>query len=451
VRLSDLDGMGTVAGTVVDRCLADLDRLWDRTGGLSAAGRIGVLQELFPALIEKHGRAASAGAAEWYDRLRAASGAPGGFRALAAAPYTRAVAGAIGQAVRDGDVGVLRAVASARVSGAAKRTVLASAKHDPVEPKVASIPRGPTTCAWCRMQAGRGWKLTLKMAGRQQVWHGRCDCVMTPSWDAVPRVEGYDPKEYLDEYARAAKQALNEGERGVPGTLKRMRAGTPENQHHPTGGDAAPAKVRARRIDAATVKELEALGGKALPGVRMSRFMDIRDADSARAVLEQLGVLNVRHPALGARLKEVKFAFMPDPADLAEYKAESKTLVFDARAIAPDWLNWAVETRWWHVSASVHPKAANATHEAGHVLAASPKIRSRFIDAVREILGLGRIDAKGVLEEAWRRGLISRYAKENVAEALAEAFMTVELSPGLASEVERLGHRMVVEAGGRSR
>ena len=98
------------------------------------------------------------------------------------------------------------------ITNQARKTTLANAIADNERShsrrvKFARIPTGPTTCAWCSMLAGLGWHYR-STAAALAASHNHCDCVVEPSWEAVPDIPGYDSEQYVSLY-RDARAAVN--------------------------------------------------------------------------------------------------------------------------------------------------------------------------------------------------------------------------------------------------
>lgn len=196
----------------------DLARVWRRLPTDSPVAVRGALLDLMPALVDTYGASAAAMAAEWYDDLRAASGAPGTHRA--------AVAGAIPpdqivSRVRfgvaplfDGDAAMtyrfLDGLTEELVKQQARDTVDLNTSTDPAGPLYARVPTGAETCAFCLMLASRGAvygsdrDATLRRDGQR--YHSDCDCTPTPVWPGGALPDDYDPDALLDKY-RAAQTA----------------------------------------------------------------------------------------------------------------------------------------------------------------------------------------------------------------------------------------------------
>lgn len=81
-------------------------------------------------------------------------------------------------------------------------------RYGNVAPGFCSVPTGDTTCAYCIMQASRGYALysdfKQKFANdRSNMWHNDCDCVVVPYADAAS-IEGYENfSRYAEMYSSA--------------------------------------------------------------------------------------------------------------------------------------------------------------------------------------------------------------------------------------------------------
>lgn len=98
------------------------------------------------------------------------------------------------------------------------QTMISNVRRDPTRPRFARVPgrseHYAAGCPFCRMLASRGFVyLNKQTAGESDHYHADCTCQPVASWDKSPKVEGYDPEKYLQEYldARAyAKDNLEE-------------------------------------------------------------------------------------------------------------------------------------------------------------------------------------------------------------------------------------------------
>lgn len=114
---------------------------------------------------------------------------------------------AVGRYRADGDDSELRAIAGDIIRTADRMTMLATAKNDPTGPRYMRVPKGPFTCAFCVMLAGRGYVYwTSDTAGAASRYHKHDDCTIVCNW-AETKVGGYDPSYYKDIYDTALKKA----------------------------------------------------------------------------------------------------------------------------------------------------------------------------------------------------------------------------------------------------
>lgn len=98
------------------------------------------------------------------------------------------------------------------VKHAAGNTVFRNGERDPRSVRFARVPRGsksyPHGCPFCQMLASRGFVYrNTKTAGELNHFHADCQCMVVPGFGDNPKVEGYDPKEYLDRWQHPEKYA----------------------------------------------------------------------------------------------------------------------------------------------------------------------------------------------------------------------------------------------------
>jgi hypothetical protein len=185
------------------------------------------LLDALPGLVAQYGDVAATVAADFYDQLRASSGAKGAFTAVLADPASAAqvqasIKAVIGPMYTAQDpqavAGVLSTTLDRYVLQVGRDTITASAAKDPGKPSWARVPQGDT-CAFCIMLASRGAVYgSAAAAGQMHAYHGDCDCTPTPIWPGQPLPDGYDPdalmRQYLDGRAAAGS-----------GNLKKILAG----------------------------------------------------------------------------------------------------------------------------------------------------------------------------------------------------------------------------------
>lgn len=96
------------------------------------------------------------------------------------------------------------------VKHAAGNTVFRNGERDSRNVRFARVPRGsksyPHGCPFCQMLASRGFVYrNAKTAGELNHFHADCQCMVVPGFGDNPKVEGYDPNEYLDRWQHPEK------------------------------------------------------------------------------------------------------------------------------------------------------------------------------------------------------------------------------------------------------
>jgi hypothetical protein len=176
------------------------------------------LLEFVPVLSQQYGDDVATIAADWYDELRAASGASGRFRALTApsvpaeavAANVRYMAGNLWTPNPAAMLGPLLMATDKYVKQPGRDTMAANAKREGV--RFARVPTGKTTCAFCLMMASRdAVYVSEKSAGSKKFgsgneFHGHCDCEVV----RIAKPSDY-PKHYLpDDYYAMYKHAIKD-------------------------------------------------------------------------------------------------------------------------------------------------------------------------------------------------------------------------------------------------
>ena len=196
-------------------------------------GARGTVKLLMGALLEKYGTPAAELGTEWYD-LCAEDAEQGSTRIVGQLPQGVGQVGmdvaldslfdrrdALDMEIEDALAGLMvdyvkKSARSAILGNLAEDqeqyellgTRYSRRRYGNVAPGFCSVPTGDTTCAYCIMQASRGYALysdfKQKFANdRSNMWHDDCDCVVVPYADASS-IEGYDRyEEYRDMYEGA--------------------------------------------------------------------------------------------------------------------------------------------------------------------------------------------------------------------------------------------------------
>ena len=102
---------------------------------------------------------------------------------------------------------------------AANECIAANARRDPRKPTWARIPAGAETCQFCIMLASRGFVYHSEATASHA--HANCDCRIVPSWDKSPKVQGYNPDKYYDEWVDSGFKPSSGGGGSSSSTSKR--------------------------------------------------------------------------------------------------------------------------------------------------------------------------------------------------------------------------------------
>jgi hypothetical protein len=173
------------------------------------------LLEFLPVLTAQYGDVAASLAAEFYEEMRAASGAVGAFTALSAPSVpaeavqakVRYLAGHLWTPEPDGMLGGLLTAADKYVKQPGRSTVAANAKREGV--RWARVPTGRKTCSFCLVLASRDAVFLSKESAKYdksgEKYHGHCDCEPVRIASAKDYPKDYLPDDYYDMYSAAAK------------------------------------------------------------------------------------------------------------------------------------------------------------------------------------------------------------------------------------------------------
>lgn len=212
--------------------IRDLEAFWSTLDLTRPEAARDALLEFVPTLTATYGEVAAVVAADWYEDLRAASGAPGRFAPLLADPVP---AVAVHSTVRFGARHLWTDTPTQTLSflnGAVQRyalqpgreTIILSARQDPWRPRFARVPSGPTTCAFCLMLASRGpvyW--SRQTAGEMSKFHSDCDCAVVPIGPRDELPDGYDPEALYRMYIDARSMAESRSTSDVLAELRRQQ------------------------------------------------------------------------------------------------------------------------------------------------------------------------------------------------------------------------------------
>lgn len=168
------------------RANRDLAVLWQQVSDAATARQ--ALSDILPALIDTYGAAAATLAAEWYDDLRAKSGAPGSFAALPANIADTGSHALIGWALQTAsDLPSAQVLVAGglqrRLSNFSRLTIAESAIADPGADGWQRIGVG-ANCTFCNMLIGRG--AVYSERGADFASHDHCNCQAQPAFRGEP-------------------------------------------------------------------------------------------------------------------------------------------------------------------------------------------------------------------------------------------------------------------------
>ena len=170
-------------------------------------------REVYPELVRRFGRIAAVVAKEFYEECRRSAGVGAPYEAVA---YEREdggdLAGDISRAAwlaSSPPLPRLQASAKRRVMERADEVLLRNALADPAHPKWALVPHAGA-CAWCRFLGSQSFVYDSR-ATALAARHDNCLCTPVVDFDtADPRLDGYDPSLYREEYQAARGEAEDE-------------------------------------------------------------------------------------------------------------------------------------------------------------------------------------------------------------------------------------------------
>ena len=211
----DVQTLAATLRRLVDLTRHDYNALW-----AALAGRDPVLvrNALIEALTEQakaSGLVAAAYAADWYEAVRAKSGAPGGWAAITAATVApNIIEERVREAMRHYFAGNPEQTHTALgysldgwVKEPARETIWRNGDADRQwDKRYARIPTGRETCDWCLMLASRGMAYqSAATAGDGRKFHPDCDCQIVPITRGGPLPAGYDPDALYEQYLQRRK------------------------------------------------------------------------------------------------------------------------------------------------------------------------------------------------------------------------------------------------------
>ena len=191
-----------------------------------------------------------------------------------------------------------------------------------------------------------------------------------------------------------------------------------------------------------------------LPGVRTNGFHDIGDPDRARIQIETLEGLVSKYPVEGF-LDQVSFSdpLVMSPRSAAwvrSSRTHSELSYSRADTLDQMQMDKAISTGWYHAALGTNPAAYTSTHEFGHVLQnmfGNEAINTKVREILSQAIDKPNLSSDAQIREiAHEAGLISGYAGSKMGsmqEVVAESFAAVEMSPQLATDVEKAIHSLL--------
>ncbi|SDK79458.1 hypothetical protein SAMN04487913_103204 [Arthrobacter sp. ok362] len=181
------------------------------------------LLEFMPLLVAEYGQVAETLAMDWYDEIRAGSGAAASFRvtAPAAASVTadrvekkvRYLAGQLWTPEPAAMLAGLTIATDKYVKQSGRDTIAWNADREGAF--WARVPSGAKTCSWCLILASRDAvylsEKSAKTRSDGETYHGRCDCQAVPLRSGDDYPPGYLPDDFYDMYS-VARDAAGSGD-----------------------------------------------------------------------------------------------------------------------------------------------------------------------------------------------------------------------------------------------
>lgn len=194
------------------------------------------LLEFVPLLVSEYGPVAETLALDYYDELRAASGAVGVFRAVPGAAgipasaveaKVRYLAGQLWTPEPGSMLGGLLSATDKYVKQPARDAIAHNAKREGV--RWARVPTGSKTCAWCLVLASRDAVYVSKQSagdrrgtGKGDAFHGDCNCEVVRIGKASDYPPGYLPDDYLTMYEAARAEAGSGDIKDISAAFRRL-------------------------------------------------------------------------------------------------------------------------------------------------------------------------------------------------------------------------------------
>ncbi|MEV8149945.1 hypothetical protein AB0O52_17595 [Arthrobacter sp. NPDC080073] len=194
------------------------------------------LLEFVPLLVSEYGSVAETLALDYYDELRAASGAAGIFQAAAGAASIpeSAVQAKIRYLAKQlwtpdpaSMLGGLLSATDKYVKQPGRDAISYNAKREGA--RWARVPTGAKTCSWCLVLASRDAVYLSKQSagdrrgtGKGDAFHGDCNCAVVRIGKASDYPPGYLPDDYLAMYEAARAEAASGDIKDISAAFRRL-------------------------------------------------------------------------------------------------------------------------------------------------------------------------------------------------------------------------------------
>lgn len=195
---------------LAERARREVALVWPKVAALPADRVASVMAEVLMAVADRYGPAAGSIAADYFDELRVAAGAPGRFApTVARMPdatrfevLARWGAGPLFAASPDPAkaLSLMTGGLTRIVQGVGRDTIADSVAADPSGPRYARH-ASANACAFCALLATRGAVYTSQALGEK--YHDDCHCTVVPVWPGQKYQEAPYVAKWRDAYANA--------------------------------------------------------------------------------------------------------------------------------------------------------------------------------------------------------------------------------------------------------
>jgi len=192
-----------------------------------------------------------------------------------------------------------------------------------------------------------------------------------------------------------------------------------------------------------TPNDLEEYASRILPYTRLGGFAQINDVVHARHCLQILGDLLDKYPHQRRKIQALVFSSSMPNGDVAHWD-KIKLVINTRERYDIAYFKEDIFRGVHHAVESTDPAVYVITHEFGHILEERSLAARTFKERVERLMGAKGDNARSAVVDM---GWLSEYGRYSWAEAIAEGFATMELSPVIASQVERWAHQLLIGEG----